>query len=387
MPPTFPAGAGCSTNGGAGVVKSWRYILLDYAGRAPCVRRGPERAIVVFSPGHLGDILHVVPMLKALRSAKPQNKIIWLVGPWSEALARRYDEIFDEIRVFGPNLANFTRKNPHFRQHAWVQWKFALKLRKIGVETLIGPLDGVGRFLANAIRPRLWIGIGDRRPPRVRPEIETVVQHYEKDRFEADAWCGLLQMLGIEAHAERLEYEVTPEERTAAGAFLLAEGADRTRPLALMAPGSGWSGKNWLPERFGEVAEWLVQAKGFQLAWVGGPGEETLMPESRRGDFNWIGSTTLPLLAGVMEKAALFVGNDSGLLHLAAALDVPTVSVWGPTSPGKWGPKGPCHRQIRKVERCEGCMYWDYRETCRHDRACMKAVAAEDVIQAVREIL
>ena len=110
------------------------------------------------------------------------------------------------------------------------------------------------------------------------------------------------------------------------------------------------------------------------------------VPADRAIDFNWIGKTPLPLLAAVLARADLFVGNDGGLLHLAAALDVPTVSIWGPTSPGKWGPKGPIHRQSRKVERCEGCIYWDYRETCRHDHACMQAVAVQEVQAAINEL-
>ncbi len=364
----------------------WRYKLLSaWACRLP-FSPGTGRAIVVFSPGHLGDILHAVPMLKALRRAKPGTKIIWLVGPWSEALARRYAGYGDEIQVFGPNLPPFTRGRREWRQSAWVQWQLGMMLRKAGIGTLIGSMSVTGRYLANAICPRLWIGIGDRRPPRVRPEIETVVQPYEKDRYEADAWCGLLKPLGIEAHADRLEYEVTPEERAAAEAFLRAEGVAADRPLALIAPGSGWSGKNWLPQRFAVVAQWLAMENKFQVAWVGGPGEESLVPSTCGPAFNWVGKTSLPMLAAVMERARLFIGNDGGLLHVAAALNVPTVSVWGPTHPGKWGPKGPLHRQIRKVERCEGCIYWDYRESCRHDHACMKAVGVNGVQRAILDI-
>ena len=221
----------------------------------------------------------------------------------------------------------------------------------------------------------------------MRRGIQTVVQPYEKDRYEADALCGLLKPLGIEVRADRLEYVVTPEERQAASEFLRTEAVDLARPLALFAPGSGWSGKNWLPERFGAVAEWLAAAKGFQIAWVGTPNEVALVPASRSGDWNWVGKTSLSLLAGIMARTQLFVGNDSGLLHFAAALDVPSVSIWGPTSPGKWGPKGDLHRSIRKVERCADCIYWDYRETCRHDHACMKAVEVADVQTAVTEVL
>ena len=333
-----------------------------YGALAAMARQLPETqrtgvALVVGSPGHLGDILHAVPMIRALRAGRPDAKIIWLVGPWSEALARRFAACVDEIRVFGPNLPPYTRGKREWRQSLWRQWRMALELRAEGVDVFIGPMDGVGRFLANAICPRTWIGIGDRRPPRVRPGIETGVQPYEKNRYEADALCGLLAPLGIAANAQRLEYAVALEERKAAEDFLKAEKVDSARSLVLIAPGSGWSGKNWLPERFGEVAGWLAKEKNVQIGWVGGSGEQTLVPVVRASDFDWTGKTPLPLLAAVMERAHLMICNDGGLLHLAAALNVPTVSIWGPTSPGKWGPKGPLHRQIRKVERCEGCIY------------------------------
>ena len=369
------------------MTRDFRYGWLDAMARWLPEAKGTGLALAVYSPGHLGDILHAVPMLRALRAGKPGAKIVWLVGPWSESLARRYAGCADEIHVFGPNWPQYTRGKRAWRQTVWCQWRLAMDLRKECVDVFIGPMDGVGRFLADAICPRIWIGIGDRRPPRVRGEIETIVQPYEKDRYEADALCGLLTPLGIAASAQRLEYSVAPEERKTADDFLKAEKVDMARPLVLIAPGSGWSGKNWLPERFGEVAGWLAKEQNAQVGWVGGAGEESLVPADRAIDFNWIGKTPLPLLAAVLARADLFVGNDGGLLHLAAALDVPTVSIWGPTSPGKWGPKGPIHRQIRKVERCEGCIYWDYRETCRHDHACMQAVAVEDVLGGIRDVL
>ena len=364
----------------------WRYNALDGLARMlpPPVRAAA--ALAVYTPGHLGDVLHAVPMLQALRHGKPETKIIWLVGPWSAALARRYAALVDEIRTFGPDLPNYTRGKREWRQSAWRQWRLALDLRRIGIDVLIGPMDGIGRFLANTLCPRLWAGIGEWRPPRVRASVQTVFQPYEKDRYEADAWCGLLEPLGIAARAERLAYEPTPAERQAADEFLKAEGVAMERPLVLIAPGSGWSGKNWLPERFGEVAAWLASERGAQIAWIGGPDEAGLVPDIRAGDFRWFGKVPLATLAATMPRARLFVGNDGGLLHFAAAQDVPTVSVWGPTSSGKWGPKGSRHRQVRRAERCDGCIYWDYRETCRRDRACMKAVAIGAVREAVAAV-
>jgi ADP-heptose:LPS heptosyltransferase len=366
--------------------EGWHYGVLGEVARR-LVRRTHGSAIAVYSPGHLGDILHVVPMLKALRAAKPEVPVIWVVGPWSEALARRYGGGVDEIRVFGPDLPAYTRGRREWRQGVWRQWQIAADLHRAGAETLIGPLGGPGRFLANAIRPRRWVGIGEWCPPRVQSGIQVHAQPYEKDRYEADAWCGLLKPLGIEAGADRLEYAVTAAEREAAEVVLKTSGVALDKPLAVIAPGSGWKGKNWLPDRFGQVAEWLGREQGFQVAWAGGGGEETLVPPARASDIQWVGKTTLPLLAALLESARLFVGNDSGLLHLAAALGVPTVSIWGPTRPGKWGPRGPKHRQIRKVEHCDGCIYWDYRETCRHDHECMQAVQTDDVQHAILDVL
>lgn len=369
-----------------GLGERLRYPALGWAARRLAVVPARGAAWVVATPGHLGDVLHAVPMLKALRRAKPGTKLVWLVGPWCEALARRYAGYVDEIRIFGPNLPGCTRGIREWQQSAWRQWRLGLELRRIGIDVLIAPLDAPGRFLANAVCPRTWAGIGERRPPRVRPEIATVVQPYEKDRYEAEAWCGLLEPLGIAARAEPLAYEPTPGERRTADEFLEAEGVDRERPLVLIAPGSGWSGKNWLPERFGEVAAWLATERKAQIAWIGGPPEAALVPAARASDFRWFGQVPLATLAAALPRAQLFVGNDGGLLHFAAAQGVPTVSVWGPTRPGKWGPQGPRHRQIRKAEHCAGCIYWDYRESCRHDRACMRAVATADVLAAIGEV-
>lgn len=367
-------------------MEKWRYILLDFAARLAPVRKGGADAIVVVTPGHLGDILHAVPMLRELRAAKPNDKIIWLAGPWSESLTHRYAHFCDEIHNIGPNSPNYVRGITKYRQNWLFQLIFSLKMRKMGVKTLIAAQNGFGRFLANAMRPELWIGVGDRRPPRVSSKIETVVQPYEKDRYEADSWMGLLKPLGIEETAQNLEYIVKNDEKAAATAFLTQNGIKPKKPLVLMAPGSGWSGKNWMPERFAAVSDWLKSSKNCQIAWIGGPDEENLFPITQKDDFNWISRTSLPILAGIMEKSTLFIGNDSGLLHFASALNLPTISLWGPTNPQKWGPKGSNHRKIRNYDQCHGCKYWDYRAKCLKDNLCMKAISVNDVINAIQTL-
>lgn len=334
---------------------------------------------------HLGDVLHAVPMLKALRGGKPATKIVWLVGSWSGALVQRYAGYLYKSGRLRPTCRTTRTANAKGGSQRG-QMAAGLKMRRIRIDVFIGPMDGVGRFLANAVCPRLWTGVGDGRPSRVRSEITNVVQPYKKDRFEENTWCGLLEPLGVSARTVWLEYKVTLDERRVANEFLKAEGVDRERPLALNTPGSGLTVNRWLPVRFGEIVAWLVAERKAQIAWIGGPEETGLVSEGRAGDFRWFGKVPIWTLAAALPQAPLFVGNDSGLLHFAAAKGVPTVSVWGLTNSTKWGFKESSYHQIRKKERCDGCILWDYRATCRYDRACMKAVVVGDVQEAIADV-
>lgn len=371
---------------------SARYYLLDALARRWPARRGAGDALVVYSPGHLGDMLQTVPMMRRLRREWPGRKIVWLVAPWSETLARRYEKFSDDICVFTPMQNVLLRNYARGRQGLWRQWKILMDLRRHGVEDLIStlPVNSIARFVANALLPKRWIGVDDRRPPRVHPLIRTEFFPYEKARHEAEFLLGMLKPMGVVSEEEdaALSYEVTDAERNEAAAFLKAEGVREDRPLVLVAPGSGWNGKNWPAVRFGEVAARLTREGRVQVAWTGGTGEAGLFPASRQGhDFDWMGRLSLSLLAAVMERAALWVGNDSGPMHLAAAIGCPTVSLWGPTDPRKWGPHGEIHRAIRKRERCPDCIY-GYRQMCEkpnHD--CMTAIDVDEVAALCAAVL
>ena len=102
----------------------------------------------------------------------------------------------------------------------------------------------------------------------------------------------------------------------------------------------------------------------------------------------WFGRFSIPELAAVMERASLWLGNDSGPMHLAAAVRCPTVSLWGATEPGKWAPRGEKHRHIRRMERCPGCEYWNPAKRCLQAKhACMEAISVEEVEMALAKAL
>ena len=372
---------------------SGRYQMMGELARWLPGGGGARRdAVVVFTQGHLGDILHAAPMLRRLREERKGWKIVWLVGPWALPLAERFSAFADEIVAFASDSFFHHRGVRKYRQSAWTQWQLGVRLRGMCPRAFIATSNEspVERYLANMIGAEVWAGIGDRRPPRVGKGIRTCFVPYEKERYEADALMQLLRPLGIDIPQVKAElfFPVDEASRQFAEDFLRREGEATERPLVLISPGSGWRGKNWPGERFREVAAWLERERGVQVAWIGSAGEAALAGSDPLPGKKWFGLFSIPELAAVMGCAALWLGNDSGPMHLAAAVGCPTVSLWGPTEPGKWAPRGEKHRHIRRMERCPGCEYWNPAKRCQQEKhACMEAISVEEVEAVLADVL
>ena len=174
----------------------------------------------------------------------------------------------------------------------------------------------------------------------------------------------------------------------AVGAIVTENEERRTKneeraPLALIFPGSGWPGKNWPPARFAELGDWLIGQRDARIVLLGAPSERDLcarVSDAMRGNGeNWAGTLSLVESAALIEQAALVIGNDSAPIHLAAALDIPTVSLWGPTFPEKWAPQGARHVVVEGGGGCAGCTYWHPSAECRGVPPCMTTITVEQV--------
>ena len=137
--------------------------------------------------------------------------------------------------------------------------------------------------------------------------------------------------------------------------------------------------KRWLPERYAAVADMVARRWGARVALVGGPKERHLadtIAEGMQAPARVLaGQTTLGELVGVLSRLHLFLTNDSGPMHLAAALSVPTVAVFGPTDARETGPYSSKARVVREPVDCSPCLYRD----CPIDHRCMERVSSERV--------
>ncbi len=159
------------------------------------------------------------------------------------------------------------------------------------------------------------------------------------------------------------------------------------KPIVAIHPGSGSEAKCWPPERFEELIRRLKGA-GYAIALILGPADERLV--GRMAAFaKEIGGVTahnlrLRLLAAMLSKCGAYVGNDSGVTHLAAATGIPTLAIFGPTDPAVWAPVGRNVRVITNNASCSPCP----RETMRRcrERACLEQIEVEAVAQAVERL-
>jgi heptosyltransferase-2 len=182
---------------------------------------------------------------------------------------------------------------------------------------------------------------------------------------------------------------VVSSAESAWAANLLAEqGLAGGQPLLAVAPAAAYgSAKAWLPERFRQVvASWQESRPGCAVLLLGGPAEGDAIAAMAAGlpgpILNLAGRLSLRQTIVILARCRLFIGNDSGLMHIAAALAVPLVAVFGPTEPGKTAPLGRAYRLLYRGADCAPCR----RRECPTDHRCMGAITVDQVLAAAAEL-
>lgn len=157
-------------------------------------------------------------------------------------------------------------------------------------------------------------------------------------------------------------------------------------------PGAGFSHKCWPIDNFAAVIRWLSETETCQLFIVSGPGDRAKEKElkkllgagAKKKNLHWIRNQPLADLAGLIKQCDLYLGNDSGISHIAGALRVPTVCIFGPMGPGAWGPYGAHNIVLFKSNdeiECQRCDYFKM-PLCR-DKRCLELITVDEVKQAI----
>jgi ADP-heptose:LPS heptosyltransferase len=395
----------------------------------------PNRMLVVML-GDIGDALLTIPALGALRQSFSNTRIDALTSPVGAKVLQRFqkteqhvsehspdiyagvdgaeplldDVVVLEKRPFDTPRALLSPANLRYIVQVWrvlrdrqydtclifhhfTTWfgtvKFTILTAATGAKRRYGLDNGRGFFLTNAVRDE---GFG---------------AHHQ-----AEYWLALAALAGAKVKDISKSLPITPDEERAAAVYL---GSTSFRGIALH-PGAGAfaPARRWPPQRWAELADALID-DGVAIILVGGPEEaelrRTIINTMRHRDavIDMGGRTSLGLLAAILKQCVLFIGNDSGLAHLAGNVATPVVAIFGPTDPRAWGPyadqpwhveqifpngvevlaAGP-HRALHSAIACSPCIYRGHRlgtpAGC-PDRTCLRRIDVQQALSIVRHRL
>ena len=324
----------------------------------------PDRMLVVRLSA-MGDIIHAMPAITALRRARPQIKIGWLIEErWAELLCSRPSDYTAGRSQFKPladwiHVANF--KN----------WRRALLAkptrREIGTlrhqvramhYDLALDLQGAIRSALAARASGAKTRVGSSQPREGPASMFYTRQVDPRGTHVVDQGLAIVSAIaGQELQYVEPSFPLDPSAEDWADSLYRTWGG---KPLAILNPGAGWGAKCWPAESFGVVARALVK-RGMTVVVNHGPGEEALAEEVRESS----GRLALPFKGSITElialtrRAGLFVGGDTGPMHLAAALRVPVVALFGPTRPDRNGPYGTRNVVLRNPESLDKTTHTD----------------------------
>jgi len=204
----------------------------------------------------------------------------------------------------------------------------------------------------------------------------------ERRLHHTDYYRNMLATLGITGGDERLRLSCTAGERDWAGKTL-----GPGRWIAIHPGAIYGSAKRWFPERFAAVADLLAASRDARIVLVGGgdaiDAARTVELTMKHRPCNLAGTTSIRQFMAILETCSLLITNDSGPMHVGAALGVPIVAIFGPTDHTTTSPRTVRYSLVRKPTDCAPCL----KRHCPTDHRCMTAIAVEDVIQAATELL
>ena len=328
--------------------------------------------ILVRATNWIGDAILSLPALRAIRQRFPDAEITVLARPWVSALyegERSIDKVMPlkgapgarDWRAKWELIRLLRRDNFDLAVLFPNSFESAALVRLAGVKRIVGyARDGRGFLLTDAIAV---------------PQAGEIPVH---QRFY------YLEMLRRAALIE--DFPEVPDIRLDGIDKLRAKGAQLFEmlqvklPVIGVSPGAAYgSAKRWLPERFAEAAARLAAEAGGSVAVFGSAAEKDLCGEVARasGGRNFAGDTTLRAFIEMTAACRIFLTNDSGAMHIASALGVPSVTVFGPTDETATGPLGPAALVVREPVDCAPCLL---RE-CPIDHRCMTRVTADQVVK------
>ncbi len=324
--------------------------------------------ILIIKPSSLGDIVHSLPFLHAIKKRYPKSEVHWVIAKGLFPFLEEHP-LIDRFWLFNKD-----------------QWKCFSNLKKtvpelrFFIQGLRSQHFDVSIDLSGLLRSGLitWVAgakhkLGFAESDEGSPLFYTHKIHGDMNIHAIDRYLKIATFMGCEAN--EIHYPLPPYDSNPAVC------ADLPEKYCVMVPSAGKEANRWPAERFGQLAAKF----SMPSVLIGGRGDEpvaeTVVENANGKAISLAGRTTLKELIPIIKKAEFMVSNDTGPMHIAAACNVPVFAIFGPANPGRTGPYGEIHTIIREELDCAPCYAW---KPCDNWR-CMENIEVNEVFDRIRE--
>jgi heptosyltransferase-2 len=334
--------------------------------------------ILIRGTNWIGDAILTFAAISSIRNSYPDARIAILVKPWVADIFR-LSPLVDEIIIY---------KSPGIHAGMFGKLRLASQLKAQQFDMVI--------LLQNAIEAAIiaWLS---RIPIRAgyNTDVRGVLLSHPVVRTKAITkvhqsyyYLAMVQSLGCVAPNQGPFLKLTAADQQQAAQLLQKQGIDENQPLIGMAPGATFGpAKKWFPDRFGFIADKFQDEFGIPTLLFGSDNDRettrTIQKHSRYPLIDLAGKTDLRTAVALMARCMLFISNDSGLMHVAGALNLPTIAIFGSTNPKTTAPLGEKNIIMYTQADCSPCL----RETCPTDFRCMDSISALAVYNQAKSII
>lgn len=336
-----------------------RLLPLPHQSKSSAVTR-----LLMIRPGGIGDAVLLVPAICSIKKLYPDCEISVLAESRNGAIFALCPDVSQVLLYDHPKQLLAAMCQRYDAVIDTEQW------------------HRLSAVVARFIRSDLKIGFATNE----RKRLFNFSIPYAHENYEANSFLRLLEPLGIRCQGMGSPFLEVPE--------LIARKAEKKlksfagQAFVALFPGASISERRWGAEKFHHLAVWLNE-QGLTAVVVGGVQDreagEAILAGCR--GLNLAGSTSLAETAAVLQRSSALVSGDSGVLHMAVGLDVPTVSLFGPGIAAKWAPMGKKHIVLNKNLSCSPCTRFGYTPPCPEGGRCIQEISVDEVASAVSALL
>ncbi|RPI74979.1 MAG: lipopolysaccharide heptosyltransferase II [Desulfobacteraceae bacterium] len=345
--------------------------------RSAPIEKTKIKQILIRGTNWVGDAVITLPALESVRQTFPDSNLTVLARPWVQAVYENHPAVdrvipYPKGRNLGERLLLFHKTIKEIRSHSYdlaVLFQNAFEAGLLaylaGIKYRVGfNTDGRGFLLTHA----------------VRRNAELLKQH------QVEYYLYILRSLGWEAHSRDPALFIAASDMEFVRELLASRNIHPHDFILGLSPGAMYGpAKRWPPERFAAIGDRAAAAWNAKVVIIGSSGEkricETVRQNMRHPSLNLAGQTSLGQVMALIALCRFFVTNDSGLMHVAAALNRPMVAVFGSTDPGATGPRSSKARWVQHPLDCSPC----FKPQCKRGFACMLGIEPDEVWEAMEK--